>query len=388
MVDDGRVLYPSATRMERRETAELLRAYDDARREGRRSALATVVRVRGSAYRREGARMLVRDDGAITCMLSGGCLEPEVAEVARRVLDTGRAELRHYDLDEAAVWGLGLGCGGTVDVYIEPVGDASLSGEWLEVLRRGEAAVLVSRLDGSARRLLVPRDDTGGAPRSADAPQHGLDALDRQAVAIARGLLRQTHPRSVTQTLQGPDGAVDVFFDVSGPPPELVIFGAGHDAIPLAAQVRDLGWPVTIVDARAAFTTPDRFPGARLVLAHPSQFSGSVALGERSHVMVMNHHLERDRLTLAYVLESDAPWVGVLGPRARYQKLLDGLAADGIVLPADALARIRNPVGLDIGAESAEEVALSIVGALVAERRGFGGGSLDGVTGRIHDPRR
>jgi xanthine/CO dehydrogenase XdhC/CoxF family maturation factor len=378
--------------MERRETTDLVRAYDEARRQGHRAALATVVRVHGSAYRREGARMLVRDDGAITCMLSGGCLEPEVAEVARRVLGSGRPELRHYDLEEEAVWGLGLGCGGTVDVYIEPIDAPSLVADWLEVLRRGESAVLVTRLDTAGGRLLVRPDGTvagsTGVPAAAPGAAEGFGDFRARAIDIARDLARRTHPRSATHALATANGPVDVFFDVSGPPPELVIFGAGHDAIPLAAQVGDLGWPVTIVDARPAFTTPERFPGARLVLAHPPQFGASIELGERSHVMVMNHHLDRDRATLAFALESRVPWIGVLGPRARYQKLIDGLAAEGYVPPPDALSRVRNPVGLDIGAESAEEVALSIVGALVAERRGFRGGQLDGVTGRIHDPGR
>ena len=365
--------------MERRETADLLRAYDEALRQGHRAALATVVRVRGSAYRREGARMLVRDDGGMACMLSGGCLEPEVAEVARRVLESGRPELRHYDLDEDAVWGLGLGCGGAVDVYIEPIAPSSMVTRWLEVLRRGEAAVLSTRLDPVGGRLLVgPGAQTSGS--------FGDAGFDATVIAAARDLGGQTHPRAATQAIASPTGPVDVFFDVSGPPPELVIFGAGHDAIPLAAQVSSLGWPVTLVDARAAFTIPERFPGARLVLSHPAQFASLVELHQRSHVMVMNHHLERDRATLAFALASPAPWIGVLGPRVRYQKLLDGLAGEGVVPTAAALARVRNPVGLDIGAESPDEVALSIVGALVAERRGFRGGRLDGVAGRIHDP--
>ncbi len=378
--------------MERRETTDLVRAYDEARRQGHRAALATVVRVHGSAYRREGARMLVRDDGAITCMLSGGCLEPEVAEVARRVLASGRPELRHYDLEEEAVWGLGLGCGGTVDVYIEPVAESSLVAEWLEVLRRGESGVLATRLDAPGARLLVGPDgstaEASGPLAGGTSDEEGFGDLQSRVVDIARELASRTHPRSTTHALSTANERVDVFFDVSGPPPELVIFGAGHDAIPLASQVVDLGWPVTIVDARPAFTTPERFPGARLVLAQPPQFGASVELGERSHVMVMNHHLDRDRAALAFALGSGAPWIGVLGPRARYQRLLDGLADEGYVPPPGALDRVRNPVGLDIGAESAEEVALSIVGALVAERRGFRGGQLDGVTGRIHEPHR
>lgn len=365
--------------MERRETEDLIRALREARHARRGIALATIVRVHGSAYRREGTRMAVREDGALTCMLSGGCLEPEVAEVASRVLRTGRPELRHYDLDEEVVWGLGLGCGGTVDVRIEPVDEAPALAAWLDLLERGQSGAEATRLDDLGVRLVVPEE---GAPVGS----LGDPALDAEVAGAARELFAQAAPHAETRRFETRTGPVEVFLDVAAPPPELVIFGAGHDAIPLAAQIQHLGWPVTIVDARAAFTTPERFPGARLVLSDPSQFASRVSLGRRTHVMVMNHHLDRDRAALAMALASPAPWIGVLGPRSRFERLLEALADEGLRPDAEALARVRNPVGLDIGAESPDEVALSVAAALIAERRGFRGGLLDGVTGRIHDP--
>lgn len=366
--------------MERRETEDLLEALRAAQRTGHAAALATIVRVRGSAYRREGTHMLVRDDGALTCMLSGGCLEPDVAEVARRVLRSGTPELRHYDLEEDVVWGLGLGCGGTVDVLIEPAAGAPILQEWFAVLEQGAPGVLATVLDGFGRRL-VRADGTASGTTGSTA----LDAaIDREAQQV----LAASYPRAETRTLQVREQGVDVFFDVSGPPPHLVLFGAGHDAIPLAAMAQSFGWRVTVVDVRAAFTTPERFPGAQLILAHPDQFAAFVPLDARTCVMVMNHHLERDAATLGYVLQTPAPWIGVLGPRSRYEKLLAELKAQGKEPSPEVLARVRNPVGLDIGAESPQEVALAIVGALIAERRGFRGGLLHGVTGRIHDPQR
>jgi xanthine dehydrogenase accessory factor len=366
--------------MERREIEEILDAMRSARRSGQRVALATVVRVKGSAYRREGARMLIRDDGAITCMLSGGCLEPDVAEVARRVMTRGVPELRHYDLDEDIVWGLGLGCGGSVDVYIEPVDQDPLLARWLELLRNGALAVLAMRLVPERNRLLVTSsgDTSGGL---------GASALDARVRARAAEIMAAQHPRAVTQRIEldGADEA-DVFFDVSAPPPELVIFGAGHDAIPVVALARSLGWQIAVVDARAAFLTPERFPGARLVLAHPAQFESQVLLGPRSYALIMNHHLERDGAALGFAVRSEAPYIGVLGPRARYETLLEALKAEAVELDQERLARVRSPLGLDIGAESPDEVALSIVAALLAARRGFAGGFLDGISGRIHDP--
>ncbi len=365
--------------MDRREVRDILDALDEARGTGRRAALATVVRVHGSAYRREGARMVIREDGALTCMLSGGCLEPEVAEVALGVLRTGTPALRHYDLAEDVVWGLGLGCGGTVDVYIEAVDRAPLLGRWLAILDRGDHAALATPLADAGARLLVMED---GHVEGAT----GDVSLDAAVVRAARELLAAPYPRAETLQVPSAGGAVDVFFDMSGPPPELVVFGAGHDAVPLAAQAQRLGWTVTIVDARAAFTTPERFPGARLVVSHPAQFEAHVRVGPHAFIMVMNHRLERDQAALGFALRTESPWIGVLGPRSRYLKLLDGLAAQGTAPTPPELARVRNPVGLDIGAESPEEVAIAVVGALLAERRGFRGGLLDGITGRIHDP--
>jgi xanthine dehydrogenase accessory factor len=368
--------------MERRETEDILHAIDAAAKAGQRAALATVVRVRGSAYRREGARMLIREDGALTCMLSGGCLEPEVAEVARRVLATGVAELRHYDLAEDVVWGLGLGCGGTVDVYIEPVTEEPLLGRWLQMLATGQLAVLATPLgNGTRHRLLVSESEASEGTT-------GRAELDTRIERIAREIMTSPSPRAETRSVETSSAAEDVFLDVATPPPELVVFGAGHDAIPVVEQAVRLGWAVTVVDARAAFTSPDRFPGARLVIAQPADFGARVELGPRSYALVMNHHLERDRESLAFAMQSGAPWIGVLGPRSRYLRLLDDLRESGTSLDTGALTRVRNPVGLDIGAESADEVALSIVAALVAERRGFKGGLLDGVAGRIHDPGR
>jgi xanthine dehydrogenase accessory factor len=373
--------------MERTETEDILEAIREARRTGQRAALATVVRVQGSAYRREGARMLIREDGALTCMLSGGCLEPEVAEVARRVLARNQPVLRHYDLAEDVVWGLGLGCGGTVDVYIEPlplvaVGDAPLLTRWLDTLERGDTAVLATLMPAGVLRLFVP--EQGPTEGSFGSPEL-LTAVEE----VARGIMASGAPRAESRVLDTSTGAVDVFFDVSTPPPELVIFGAGHDAIPVVRQMVDLGWRVTVVDARPAFTIETRFPGAGLVLSAPEEFGALVPpMGARTAVLVMNHHLERDQASLAFALASEAGWIGVLGPRARYLKLLEGMRAAGVAVDQPQLARVRNPVGLDIGAESADEVALAIAAALIAERRGFKGGLLDGVEGRIHDPSR
>jgi xanthine dehydrogenase accessory factor len=360
--------------MNRRETERILDAIRSVRAAGTRAALATVVRVRGSAYRREGARILIREDGSYECLLSGGCLEPAVAAAAARVIATGTPDLAQYDLEEDSVWSLGIGCSGAVDILIERVEDDPLTRAWLDVLARGEAAVLVTPLSGAGGRLLVGDREVTGSLGSA--------ALDREAAAVARARLAATVAQS------GPDraGGAELFFEVAAPPPALAIFGAGSDAEPIARLGWELGFSVTVVDVREAFLTAERFPHATLVAAHFGQFRDLVRLTPRTSVVVMNHHLERDRECLRFALGSPAPYVGVLGPRARFRKLLDALRAEGFVPDAAALARVRSPIGLSLGAETPEEVALSVLGEIVALERGFDGGFLNGRGESLHRP--
>ena len=361
--------------MDRRETERLLDAIRQARAAGEPAAVATVVRVKGSAYRREGTQMFVRRDGTYECSLSGGCLEPTVAEAAARVIATGEPAIVSYDLADDSVWGLGIGCSGAVDIRIERIADDAITNDWWRILERGEAAVLVTPLSGASGRMIVRR--TGEVVGGLSDP-----AVEQGAVARARARLASPFPAS------GPDrlGSAEVFYEVTMPPPDLVIFGAGYDAAPVAQLAWSVGFAVTIVDVRDAFLTKERFAGATLVCAHFSQFAERVPLCPGSFVLIMNHHVERDRESLRFSLESDAAYIGVLGPRARYAKLLAGLAEQGYVPDPSKAARVRSPVGLSLGAETPQEVATSIVGEILAIRRGFEGGFLSGSAGSLHRP--
>jgi xanthine dehydrogenase accessory factor len=361
--------------MDRRETERLLDAIRQARAAGEPAAMATVVRVKGSAYRREGTRMFVRRNGTYECALSGGCLEPTVAEAAARVIATGDPVIVSYDLAEDSIWGLGIGCSGAVDIRIERIGDDAITNDWLTILERGEAAVLVTPLSGASGRMIVR--DTGDIAGGLSDP-----IVEQRAIAGARARLAAPYPAS------GPGrvGSADVFYEITSPPPALVIFGAGHDAAPVAQLAWTLGFAVTVVDVREAFLTKERFGSAMRVCAHFSQFAGRVALRPGSFSLIMNHHVERDQESLRFSLESDAAYIGVLGPRSRYDKLLSGLAEQGYVPHPSRAARVRSPVGLSLGAETPEEVATSILGELLAIRRGFEGGFLTGSIGSLHRP--
>jgi xanthine dehydrogenase accessory factor len=360
--------------MDRRETERLVAAIRDAQRRGEGAAIATVIRVHGSAYRREGTRMLVRDDGSYECALSGGCLEPEVIERARTVIATGQSVVVKYDLEDDWLFGLGIGCTGAVDIRIERIADDPILDDWLNVLERAEPGVLASIVGGDApTRLLVrPNGSTTGTL--------GNPALD---TAATRQAMRRLGDALPSAGLADADGT-EIFLDVSVPPARLVIFGAGYDAAPLARLAWSMGLDVTVVDVRPAFLTDTRFPDATRVLAPFGDFIEQVPLTTRTFVVVMNHHLERDRESLRYALTAGVAYIGVLGPRARYERLLAQLDADGFRPRPDALARVRSPVGLSLGAETPEEVALSILGEMLAIQRGFPGGFLNGRTTSLH----
>ena len=368
------------------EVIRLLNAIEEAKDTGKAAAIATVVRVKGSAYRREGTKMLIDAEGNQVCMISGGCLEQEVGEIAKRVLETGESVVQFFDLEEDLVWGLGLGCGGAVDVYIEPFDEGQENAAWLGAVKNQKAAALATVIEvqkGNLKkdtRMFIGADgETLG--RLGDA------ALDEKLVGFAQEKMSQLYPRSETKIFSSPAGSAEVFLDVNVPPPELVIFGAGHDAIPLVNYAHDLGFQTTVVDARHAFVTEERFPHTKLIRTHPSGFADKVEIGPRSYIVVMNHHLERDKESLAFALETPAPYIGALGPSSRFEDMVAMLKDEGRPLSSEVLARVRNPIGLDVGADTPEEIAVSIMAELIAVRGGYKGGFLNDRSGPIHTDR-
>lgn len=370
------------------ENLQVALAIEEAVQSGRQTVLATVVKVKGSAYRREGAKMVVDEQGGTCGMISGGCLEPEVVQMAEEVIAKGTAMNKQYALDEDVVWGLGLGCPGTVDLYLEPVAleDTKPSaplGAWLICMKEKKAGVLGTVLNAEVEeergRIFVPEE----GPLAGSL---GAYMLDEWFVEIARRKLEEQAPKSETKLFTLPDGEeVEIFIDVYVPPIELMIFGAGHDAIPLANISRTLGWETTVIDPRPAYNDDGRFPGANRILVHPSSFHKEVSIGRRTYVVVMNHHLERDQETLKFVLPSNTPYVGVLGPRSRRIRMLEAIEKEGTVFPPLCMERMYSPVGLDIGAISPEEIAISIVAEILSVRNGHNGGFLQGKEG-IHHP--
>lgn len=358
------------------ENEKIIQAVIQTREKGIRAALATVVRVYGSAYRREGAKMLIDENEQLTGMVSGGCLESDVGEVAKQVISSGVPILKTYDMDEDLVWGLGLGCPGTVDIYIEPVPQEQDEAFdlWLSTIQEEQTCALATVLQekGSVERLYIPK--TGVPAGSFSDP--GVQA---HVMTLAQQKMNEHHPTSASHVFTTETGEeVNVFIDIYVPPAELIIFGAGHDAVPVANYAVSLGWKTTVVDPRPYYNTEERFPGTERILVDTSKFEDEVRIKPHTYVIVMNHHIERDRETLKFVIPSAAPYIGVLGPRKRRNRMMEAIQEDGIEFTEEQLERMHSPIGLDIGSESPEEIAISIVAEIIAVQKGHEGGFLDG----------
>ena len=369
-----------------KELREILTAYEALRRQGRATALATVVAVSGSSYRRPGARMLLTADGWVAGGVSGGCLESDVLQRARAVLESGRADIVTYDTTEDGdiVFGVGLGCRGVIQILIEPLtGDRPDLGFLTSIAARREAGVCAT----------VFRSEGGSSARLADrlllsemgVMHDGLtDAgLGARVRADAGDVLASG--RSCAREYALPVGSVSVFLEMLAPPQPLVVFGAGHDAPPLVRLAKELGWHVTIADARPAHATAERFPEADAVLVCPPEEAASrLPLDARTAVVLMTHNYLHDRALLEQWLPSPVLYLGVLGPKRRTERLL-GEMPPGLMTDV-ALSRLHSPVGLDIGADTPETIALSILAGIQAMAAARPGGFLRDRVGPIYAP--
>jgi len=367
------------------ELQDVLRAIEDAASRGEDMALATVVAIRGSTYRREGARLAIPAQGAPVGTISGGCLEGEVCQIAGDVMREGTTRLLHYDLtaDDEAVWGWGLGCNGVIDVFVEPAERAvQMAGairRAIDEQRELAAVTIVEAPDGSATspgaRLLVEPDGTVEGTL-------GDPTLDAAATDAARRALVDDRSRIVTLA-----EGVNAFVEALLPPIRLLVCGAGHDAIPLVRFGAGLGWRVEVVDDRRAFLSAERFPEATgfVHLEEPARAAEATSPDRRTFPVVMTHNFLRDKDYLRAFLGTPVPYIGMLGPNTRLVKLLDELAREGYVPDPDDMRAVHSPAGLDLGAEGPEEIAWAIIGEVLAVRSGRGAGFLKDRGGHIHD---
>ena len=367
---------------------QVVSALLDAAWRDERLVLATVVRITGSSYGGVGARMICHGDGSRVGLVSGGCLESDLAEHAQLVYKTAEARIVSYDThdDDDVPWGLGLGCNGLIEVLLEPLSPQQ-SKDLAELLDRALAAdtpsviATVIRSPGAEKGgpqvgshalfdagEIQSIGDWGSGSELTDASMHVGEAL----TAGRRGVVREI-------------GSTEVAFEVVMPAVRLVICGAGPDAAPVARFASELGWDVTVVDHRPpADERSGRFPGARVVeCADPLQLDRVLPRGQRFAAVVMSHKISRDRDYLHALLKSDVTYLGVLGPRARTERMLSELMAQGVSLP-EIDERLFSPVGLDIGGEGPDAIALAIIAQVSAVAHGKAGGHLRDRRGPLH----
>lgn len=378
------------------EVRALIEAFDEATARGERSALATVVSVEGSSYRRPGARMLIREGGATTGTISAGCLEGDVAGHAQRVIETDGAKLVEYDTtstsDEIA-WGLGLGCNGIVRVLVEPLTPQS---PYVAALRRSCAP----RADAAPVAVATVFQHSPARPDSEHVEigsrlivgEDGETVCEVPGGALARMiesdlLAASREESSGVHVYESDGGTTAVFIETLTPPVPLVVFGAGHDALPVVELASDLGWQTEVVDPQARPASRARFARAdRVTLARAESLGGQVRVTRRTLALVMSHNYAHDLAALKFLLASPARYVGVMGPRKRTERMLGELAeSDGDFRLEEAdRSRLYAPAGLDIGANAPAEIALSIIAEMRAVLDGRRGGMLRERRGSIH----
>ena len=332
---------------------EILQELDRWRAAGDRIAIATVVATRRSAPRPIGSKLAVSEGGELAGSVSGGCVESEVVEAAHEVLAGGEPRLLTFGISDDLALSVGLPCGGEIDVWVsEP--DPELLGRLADVAREERRAVVFTDLDDGTQRLVLDGDDP-----------------------VADDLIRGGH--SKVAELQGRR----VFADVFGPPPRLLVYGAVDTADALCAAARGLGWHTIVADARGRFATRERLPNAHeVIVAWPEETLAQVQPDHATAVVVLTHDDKFDIPMLVGTLTTDAYYIGALGSRRNQERRRERLLEAGV--DESALDRISGPAGLDIGAHTPAETALSMLAEIMAVRAGRDGGRLRESSGRIH----
>ena len=331
----------------------------------KRVAMATLVGTRGTSPKKEGAKMWVGEEGRILGSVTiGGCVDARVIEDAEKALATSEPRLLQVDLGDEDAWEMGLSCAGSLDVLIEPFDLTAANNPLVDTYRavrsaieQGKTVAIVTPLKDGAQRLLVTEDDNTD--------------LNDEVRKVAFDLMRKR--KSATVSIGDPP--VELFFEVHGPPPTLIVFGAGHVSMPLVSLAHDLGLKTIVVDGRPRFATRERFPEVdELLIGIPSEIAQTLSYNSSTFVVLTAHDYKYDLPVLKVVLPTGAAYIGLLGSKRRGKSIKEFLKESG--MDEALFARLHVPTGLDIGADSAAEIALSILAEAVAIKSGRRGASL------------
>ena len=352
----------------------------------RKAALATVVKVRGSSYRSPGARMLITVDGKWVGSISGGCLEGDALRKARRVMEKKIPLTVTYDTREESNQnlGIGLGCNGVIDVLIEPIDsdDIHNTAMFFERILSMNTPVALATVFVSpdehvtGKKLLLSPIET----KFQNLPDPQLEQLVKSDLLE---LFESKKSEAKKYIIDGKE--TEVFIELIQPSISLIIFGGGFDARPVSQLAKSLGWDVTVTDECVAHIAPLFFPSAdKLSLCQRSFIDRDFDITPYTACVLMSHNYEYDRDVLRKLIKTETPFIGILGPRKRFDKMLTEFHQEGIELSMDDFHRIHSPIGLDIGAEAPDEIAVSIVAEIQSRFSNRSGGFLKYRNGPIH----
>lgn len=319
-------------------------------------ALATVTKTWGSAPRREGSKMAVTTDLAMIGSVSGGCVEGAVIEEAMAGLTDGQPRLLKFGVADDTAWEVGLTCGGKIHVYVEPL-DSAWWHTLLESIKADSLATTITILEGDNAGQKVLFDAIGST-------RYATDGLSDGQIQALHDVATSTH-RSQQMTWND----IEIMVDVFSPRPHLILIGGVHVAIPLQAIAREMGFRVSIIDPRKAFATEARFPDIDTILhTYPDKALSQLGLDRNTYLAVLTHDPKIDDKALITALPTNVPYIGVLSSGRTHQKRTKRLKEAGI--SDDLIARLHTPIGIDIGARTPEEIALSIMAEIIAVRNG------------------
>jgi xanthine/CO dehydrogenase XdhC/CoxF family maturation factor len=373
-----------------KELKRLIEVYDKIDFHQRKAALATVVKLFGSSYRRPGARMLITDDGRWEGAISGGCLEGDALRKARQVMSSSKSLVVTYDTmdDNNSSFGIGLGCNGIIDVLIEPVIPGHASNPF-NVFRsyatnNNQEIAILATVSKTEDETILPLGSRWLVQHngliSSGTPQF-LPACIQEDIITALQTEKSHYGSYHINKSQ-----IDVFLEVLHPGIQLMVFGGGYDAIPLVNLARDMGMHITVTDDCIAHLAPVRFPKANVIKQiNRFELSRHLLFTRYTAAVLISHNFNYDLAVLEQLLATQVPYIGILGPRKRTDKMLKEYELSGKNISAQQLERIYSPVGLNIGAETPEEIALSIISEIQAFFTKKSGGHLKDKRGYIHD---
>lgn len=364
-----------------KELNDIINAYDKAVQQKKRTALATVVKVEGSSYRGPGARMLITEDGEITGAISGGCLEGDALRKAQFAIFEQKNRLEIYDTtdDEDNNLGVQLGCNGIVFILFEPINNDDPYHP-ISLLKK----VAFKRVDAVLLTLFNP--DKNIFQKGTIGFINDMESFFKEEEMKALEPLCVKALDDKVSIVNDYEDSSSVLIQFVAPALQLVIAGAGNDAQPLMEMAYLLGWNIVVIDGRPAYVTQQRFPKAgKISLTKAPEILNAIDVDQQTAVVLMTHNYNYDLVALEQLLHTDCNYIGVLGPRKKLHKMLDELSGKGIEIDDDKLQKIHGPVGLDIGAETAEEIALSIIAEIKAVFSKRNGTFLKEKSAAIHN---